>query len=1390
MLSNVENNIFLDSPEVNLLPIVSAEWNQNLFNPPHVTVAGNGIKETVTSSATYTNVTDSNKHPDFVTKSFALSSNAGSASYSINTTNNRSAYKIVFYAKSSVYTPIMLNANAKGNGNQYGSSSVEINSYGWTKVEVMMGGASSSDAIDTIAFKIVCNTFTNYETAATVYFTVPEVYENQYFNYQYNSLWPTDAPFSYFRPGESYIPTGNSNVSIPTNFRKVTSNAKNGFAGDIFAPVSSILENPQYLFVTQYNPFIKNTLPTDISPYKYFVSEASTNPAISAIYPKLISSNKLVLKFNTSVAIPNISVALNGSTSSTVYSGAVPSNGVLILYYNGSSWSTNRWTSMPAFGGDGVLSPYMEINQITVKHVQEPTLNSNFPIKGSSVSYTEDLKRMHLIEVSPRLEIDLTDYVQNVSITKQLDSKSTLVPLSTINTDDASIALSGIPVFTGANPVPLFSNQSNSTSSILANMLRKNIKFYLNWKLLSYTNSSNTYSVSNTYIPAGVFYSDSWEEQDIDSVKVQCFDIIRYLQTLPVSDYVANYKTVFDIISTMLDRSGFTDYDIDSLYAVTNDPSSPMDLSYYYANSQDTTVAAALTDLFLAYQIGAYIDEYGVMRFLSLANILNSTTSAMTISDNNIYEGGYSVSNVGKVGKISLRYQQPKIKQTLALQNATDPTQRNSPSFIYTTSTAQPWISQTTDAVGFNYLNESLNADNNYFKYNVNDLLDIFHTFNLNTNGYVAIENEIMSFNYKEYSISVGSNTKTVSVKNDIELASEVDRFVKGNVTPQLNVSDGNTKAAATNVIIAPTGRITNVQRGLFGTSPVAHTIADSLSSKSLSQAEVYLSYVESTTNNNASVSTYRPYSAVSNDQSNPGIAVINCNVPATKKVLIYPTSQRDDLYHTYSTKFNFAPNNKLAAAGLFFGTDSINNMNGAQFVEIVKNYLGKTTKVTGFDESTGEDITQETESWQYLAALYAYDSSSNLNVIAWTDITGMMTNIVNNFEKVLVKKTSGNQYSYEPGIDACFHLKVIHYNSDGTDGENSGEVVDVFVNNAKIVGWQTFDSSNNQWKPSPVNALTGVPKLPLLQSVPQAGDIFGAFMTTTPVEIPIGIPGELGFTSIIYNEGNTIDSAVTAGSIRELYATQAVLKDRSTNYWYQTNQFLNGMIQNQNIFNIHKSYIVQTQPSIVGINVYDVQYQTPAATNVDILPIEYYQLYFPNGEPADNQYRQELIVDEHSLAYSTPLNTGFRAKWAIANNSPFLVWIHKEPDQLNQTSTHLVIWTHEIVAQSDPAIIEKVLNRNNMTEVAQVDSQWIQSSYAAEKMIGLIAHAMDGFSRDTTLKIFGNPLIQLGDIITVTYKLTGINQQKFVVQSVRHSFNNGLETDLVLNAVGSGIQY
>jgi hypothetical protein len=62
------------------------------------------------------------------------------------------------------------------------------------------------------------------------------------------------------------------------------------------------------------------------------------------------------------------------------------------------------------------------------------------------------------------------------------------------------------------------------------------------------------------------------------------------------------------------------------------------------------------------------------------------------------------------------------------------------------------------------------------------------------------------------------------------------------------------------------------------------------------------------------------------------------------------------------------------------------------------------------------------------------------------------------------------------------------------------------------------------------------------------------------------------------------------------------------------------------------------------------------------------------------------------------------------------------------------------------------------------------------------IEFGMTGFSKDISLSIFGNPLIQVGDIITLNYSLNGVSQQKCVVSSVAHSFTNGLSTNIVLN--------
>jgi ABC-type Fe3+-citrate transport system substrate-binding protein len=80
------------------------------------------------------------------------------------------------------------------------------------------------------------------------------------------------------------------------------------------------------------------------------------------------------------------------------------------------------------------------------------------------------------------------------------------------------------------------------------------------------------------------------------------------------------------------------------------------------------------------------------------------------------------------------------------LKNDKDLDIKNSPAFIYTTSNDVVWQQQTADSVGFNYIDSDMSEDSNTLSINNNDLLDIFHTFNMDTNGYVAVEKEIILY--------------------------------------------------------------------------------------------------------------------------------------------------------------------------------------------------------------------------------------------------------------------------------------------------------------------------------------------------------------------------------------------------------------------------------------------------------------------------------------------------------------------------------------------------------------------------------------------------------------------------------------------------------------------
>jgi hypothetical protein len=193
-------------------------------------------------------------------------------------------------------------------------------------------------------------------------------------------------PFTYFRPGESYVETGDTKFSFPTKYRKIASKLLNnetltsGFYGNKYMPMSPIIQNPKFFLASPAVPMIKSALPTDIAPYKYFVSD-DTSKSITGIYEKPITTNKIVLKFNTLMTVPTVNISINGTTITVDGSQSIlpPNNsdgkstGLLTLYWNGTAWTKTKWSTTPKFTSTGALSLSTTITKITVTQTTKTT---------------------------------------------------------------------------------------------------------------------------------------------------------------------------------------------------------------------------------------------------------------------------------------------------------------------------------------------------------------------------------------------------------------------------------------------------------------------------------------------------------------------------------------------------------------------------------------------------------------------------------------------------------------------------------------------------------------------------------------------------------------------------------------------------------------------------------------------------------------------------------------------------------------------------------------------------------------------------------------------------------------------------------------------------------
>jgi hypothetical protein len=219
-----------------------------------------------------------------------------------------------------------------------------------------------------------------------------------------------------------------------------------------------------------------------------------------------------------------------------------------------------------------------------------------------------------LIELSPRLSVDLSERVSGFSLQKTA----------------SDLGIGGLPVsqlLASIGSLTIFdydqSFNRNNKNSIVANYISQNIQFKFYEIISGVIDEGNSYDY---YIPIKTMYSEGFPELDANtrSVSINLRDMLFYFETMSAPEILLTNCSVSYAVSMLLDHIGFSNY---RFYRVPNEPE-PI-IPFFYI-PQDKSVAEILEDIALSTQTAMFFDEYNNFVMMSKNYIMPSLDQRAT----------------------------------------------------------------------------------------------------------------------------------------------------------------------------------------------------------------------------------------------------------------------------------------------------------------------------------------------------------------------------------------------------------------------------------------------------------------------------------------------------------------------------------------------------------------------------------------------------------------------------------------------------------------------------------------------------------------------------------------------------------------------------------------
>lgn len=327
--------------------------------------------------------------------------------------------------------------------------------------------------------------------------------------------------------------------------------------------------------------------------YKYWLGAVNTNVDLTVTYKqasnpvagnKAAMTNKIVIKFEKYHVLPSsytVTVTPSSGSAITTTSVAPPSDGIVTLYYNGTTWTTTK--------------PSAYATPISVNSIRLQAINP-----GGN-------RMIGVIEISARWIKDISSDVVSFQIAKESSSSSEdIIPVGKVTANSMSIETSR---YNSSELKTAAYNRLQSSFNTDITYLTKNAEM-VSWINVIHPGASNG---SYDIVPQGTFYIDSYSISDYGDASITALDGSKYLMETLCPDVLCEQYPVTAIIRRLLDSVGFTNYNF-NLHA-TAETSIPQ-VAWFYTDDTKT-VWETIQELCQDIQMNAVMDENNVMQFYS-----------------------------------------------------------------------------------------------------------------------------------------------------------------------------------------------------------------------------------------------------------------------------------------------------------------------------------------------------------------------------------------------------------------------------------------------------------------------------------------------------------------------------------------------------------------------------------------------------------------------------------------------------------------------------------------------------------------------------------------------------------------------------------------------------